>query len=140
MYLRLGEKEKRVEHFVKAAADIQRVTQLNPYYYDAFFQLAWMYINGPEDLRSPEKALSYALRGNELRRDEQPYLSVLGQVYYRLGKLEEARKTLENDFKVENERLKAGDWVFLAMIHHQRGDRIKAEEFYQKARHWREAP
>ena len=62
------------------------------------------------------------------------------QVYYRLGRFDDALKTLDNNAEVESERLKAGDWVFLAMIYQKRGDTAKAQEYYQKARRWREAP
>jgi WD40 repeat protein/Tfp pilus assembly protein PilF/predicted Ser/Thr protein kinase len=133
VYSRLGQVEK-------GEADLKRVIQLNPFHYQAFNQLGWLYLSGPPSFRSPEQALPHALKMAELQPDTQPALSLLGQVYYRLEKLDEARKALENDRPTEKESIKAADWLVLAMIYQRRGESAKAQEYYRKAEHWRQAP
>src|SRR5262249_25756983 len=135
-----SEAYRRLGQFENAAEDLKAVIRLNPFQSDACFDLAWLYLTGPDEWRSPEKALPYARKAVELEPHVQSTVSLLGQVYFRLGKFDEALKTLENDLQVDDEFFKAGDWLFLAIIHQRRGDPATANTYYRQALRWQQAP
>ncbi len=106
----------------------------NPKSADANNNVAWSYVAGPESRRDPNKALPYARKAVELEPKVYTYSNTLGLALYRTKNYSEAIMVLEKLVR-ENEKLAflAYDHCFLAMCHHQLGDRDKARENYRQS-------
>jgi WD40 repeat protein/tetratricopeptide (TPR) repeat protein len=128
-YLQLGEAEK-------AEADFQTVLKSTADNSSGYNNLAWFYVTGPTNLRSPEKALPLALKAVELGKTNHNELNTLGVVYYRLGQLTNAITTLETGIKADTAGGSAHDFFFLAMAYQGLGDTVKAAGFFSKATNW----
>jgi tetratricopeptide (TPR) repeat protein/tRNA A-37 threonylcarbamoyl transferase component Bud32 len=85
----------RMNDYTNAMADLQEALRLNPNYVPALNNLAWVYVTGPKETYSPEKALPLALKAVELSPTNADYLSTLAQAYSRLGREAEAIAILE---------------------------------------------
>jgi len=128
-YLRLGE-------FEKAEADFQTVMELSPDDVTSCNNLAWFYATGPTNCRSPQKALSLALKAVELGRTNYTELNTLGVVYYRLGQWTNAIATLETGIKTDKAGGSAHDFFFLAMSYQRLGRSAQAQDYFAKALEW----
>jgi len=123
----------RVGEHAKAVPDYEKAIALRPDFDSCYNNLAWDYAVGPKDFRSPEKALPLALKAVELTRTNSIQLNTLGVVYYRLGQLANAIKTLEEGIKANKEGGWAEDFLFLAMAHQRLGEAAKAQAYFDKA-------
>jgi tetratricopeptide (TPR) repeat protein len=66
-----------------------------------------------------------------------PYLRALGSALYRAGKPQEAVKRLQ-DATVSRKTPTPAAWIFLAMAHHELGQKNEAKQWLAKARSWLE--
>jgi non-specific serine/threonine protein kinase/serine/threonine-protein kinase len=67
--------------------------------------------------------------------DHHDAWSILGAVYYRVGRLDDAMRTIQTS--VTRPKWKGGDdfdWLVLALIHARRGEMDQARAWYEKAR------
>jgi WD40 repeat protein/serine/threonine protein kinase/tetratricopeptide (TPR) repeat protein len=128
-YLLLGEVEK-------GEADFQTVLDSAPADATAFNNLAWMYVTGPTNCRSPQKALPLALKAVELGKTNSNELNTLGVVYYRLGQVTNAVTAFETGIKANKEGGTAYDFFFLAMSYQRLGKTVMAEATFAKAIKW----
>jgi Tfp pilus assembly protein PilF len=102
----------------------------------AYNGLAWFYVTGPTNSRSPGKALPLALKAVELDKSNYAALNTLGVVYYRLGQFSNAITTLETGIKADSAGGSAHDFFFLAMAYQRLGNSTKAEDYFAKALKW----
>ncbi|HEY5913991.1 MAG TPA: protein kinase [Verrucomicrobiae bacterium] len=100
--------------------------------------LAWYYVTGPKEIRSPSKALPLALKAVELGKTNHNELNTLGVVYYRLGQFTNAVATLELGITTDPAGGSAHDFFFLSMSYQRLGDQTTAEDYYGKALKWLE--
>ena len=132
IYLRLGQTQK-------AADTLETAIQLHPGAgWDAYNNLAWYYVTGPKEIRSPEKALPLALKAVELDKSSEGTLNTLGVVYYRLGQFTNAVEVFKRDSKNQDPLTIAYDGLFLAMSYHRLGETAEAESRYAQAAKWLE--
>lgn len=116
-----------LDRLIPAAVDDgERATALN--------ELAWrLATTEVEQLRHPTEAVEYGRTAVELKPNEGSYWNTLGVAQYRAGDWTDAIESLE-----QSVNLRSGgspyDWLFLAMAHHQLGERSTAEEWFQKSR------
>jgi len=130
VYSRLGQPQK--------AADIlEKAIQLHPDENSLIWNnLAWYYVTGPKEIQSPQKALPLALKALKAGNTNHNELNTLGVVYYRLGQLSNAVRTLEAGIKADKEGGSAHDFFFLAMSYQRLGDSSRAQEYFVKATNW----
>jgi tetratricopeptide (TPR) repeat protein len=87
--------------------------------------LAWLLVTYPDSKRhEPEAAVTYARRAVEL-----------GVAYYRAGRWEDAKTSLEKSMKLRDGG-DSFDWFFLSLVHHKLGQPAKARELCEKAIGW----
>jgi WD40 repeat protein/serine/threonine protein kinase/TPR repeat protein len=124
-----------LENHEQAIGFLEKVVQANDLnLHFACRDLAWIYANGPEKLRDPEKALALAQRAVALKADDPGHLGTLGAVYFRLGRFENAVETLKSASKLNNAPSTAAlQQLFLAMSYQRLGQPIKAAECFQRA-------
>jgi serine/threonine protein kinase/WD40 repeat protein len=97
--------------------------------------LAWTYLTAPEALRDWKAALPVAQKAVQLVPDPM-YRNTLGLAYYRAGRYRQAVETLQPNLKDQVDWALAYDLYFLAMSHHQLGERTRARGFYDLALRW----
>jgi len=124
----------RMDDYEKALGDFGEVTKLDQRL--GLNALAWYYVVGPSNFRSPKKALPLALKAVELSNTNHNELNTLGVVYYQLGQLTNAIATLEGGIKKDSAGGSAHDFFFLAMAYHRLGNAVQAENYYAKAIKW----
>jgi serine/threonine protein kinase/WD40 repeat protein/tetratricopeptide (TPR) repeat protein len=142
--LRRAGNYQRLNDHARALTDLQPLVQgdlqldeeLHPAAAMQFNNMAWRYVTGPDKLRDPNRALSFAKKAVELTPGEWMYLNTLGVVYYRLGRYPEALETLERSLRKSDAQAAAFDLFFLAMCHARRGDRDRARDCYDRAVQW----
>ncbi len=99
--------------------------------------IAWKPANGPRSTRDAERALQLVRRAVKLNPRDAFYLSVLGIIEYRAGRYTESIAILGRSLKAGHGQDDATDLFFMAMAHHQLGDREKARDCYDRAVRWR---
>jgi serine/threonine protein kinase/WD40 repeat protein len=97
---------------------------------DANNQLAWAILTAPEALRDTAKALALAERASELDPGDLAIRNTLGVAFYRAGRHREAADTLGPNLARQKEKFLASDLYFLAMCHHQLGEKALARAYY----------
>src|SRR5262249_50065690 len=115
----------------KAVADLQKALDMSLDQRDQVSvrtALAWIYVVGPAKLRDAGKALPLAERASQLARNDYTCLNVRGIVYYRLGRWDQAVKSLQAAAEVRKEGPTASNLFFLAMTYHQLGKRDEAQK------------
>ena len=108
----------------KAMVDFHKSLDIKPHDVWPLRHLAWIYACGPERLRDPNQALPLARKAVELAPQREVCLTTLGATYYRLKRYDEALATLQQA-SVADEQIREHcvRLFFLAMTHHQLGDR-----------------
>ncbi len=139
--MNLAEVYSRLAQPQKAINVLEKAIELQP---DAdslscYNNLAWLFVTGPAELRSPQKALPLALKAVELGKTNHNELNTLGVVYYRLGQLTNAITTLETGIQADKEGGSAYDFLILAMCYHGLGITTKAQDYFAKATNWMNA-
>jgi tetratricopeptide (TPR) repeat protein len=124
----LGSAYERTGQRPRAVAEFRRVLEIDPDFHAALNYLGYTYAESGENL---EEALSLVGRAVALEPDNGAYVDSLGWAYYRLGRHEQARDTLERAVRLEpadatlQEHL--GD-VYVAL-----GQKERAREAYRRA-------
>jgi tetratricopeptide (TPR) repeat protein len=113
----------------------RKLLETGTYSAGEYNNLAWFYVAGPKPLRDAKKALPLAQKAVEKEPQNSYSLNTLGVVYYRLGKFDQAIKTLDRA-AAGRQGGTAFDYFFLAMSYHHLGQPQKAREYYQKADGW----
>jgi tetratricopeptide (TPR) repeat protein len=134
-----GQSYQHLGEYDKAVADLQQALTMSLDKDDQVTvrtTLAWIYVVGPAKLRDARKALPLAERAAELARNDYACLNVLGIVYYRLGRWDQAVKTLQAAAADRKEGPTASNLFFLAMSYQQLGKRDKARKCYDRAVRW----
>jgi len=88
--------------------------------------------------RDPERAVKLAKQALQYEPESVKHLRLLGIAQYRAGDPTAAIESLHKTMELAN----GGDaqqWLFLAMAHWQKGDRLQARQWYDKAVAWIEA-
>jgi serine/threonine protein kinase/WD40 repeat protein/tetratricopeptide (TPR) repeat protein len=119
-----------------ATADRRRAIDLMP---DDAFQLnqrAWNMLMGPPANRDAAAALKLARRAVALAPREALCVNTLGVAEYRNGLFAQAVVTLESSLALGNDQFDAFDLFYLALAHHNLGNRVKAKDCYQRALVW----
>jgi tetratricopeptide (TPR) repeat protein len=98
--------------------------------------LAWLLATYPDSTRhEPDAAVAYARRAVELAPESGNDWNTLGVAYYRAGKWQDAKSSLERSIN-----LRMGgdsfDWFFLSLVQHKLGRPEEARQWYEKAMHW----
>jgi WD40 repeat protein/Flp pilus assembly protein TadD len=122
----------RLNDYNQAIADLQQALEQDANHADACNLLAWIYLTGPAELRDPSRALVLVQRSVQSRPEERSYRNTLGVAFYRLGELEKAAFTLEQNVKTKHPYM-AFDFVFLAMIRHGMGQHERARTELNRA-------
>jgi tetratricopeptide (TPR) repeat protein len=133
---RRGENLLILREYELAVADLERSLAIQPNQAEAANCLAWVYVAGPETLRDPDKALPLAEPTVSLAPQQSAYLNTLGVAQYRSAMYLSARTTLEKSLQISAGGWDAFDLYFLALCHHQLGDRAKAKECFERAAKW----
>ena len=102
----------------------------------ANYNLAWLLMSGPKELRDAQAHLPLARKAAELEPQSALYLNTLGVALCRKGKYTEAFSVLEKSLAASRGRSDAFDLFFLAMCHHQLGEPAKAKDCYDRAVNW----
>jgi serine/threonine protein kinase/WD40 repeat protein/Tfp pilus assembly protein PilF len=126
----------RVREYSKAIADLEKSLDMDPNHTLALNELAWIYVTGPAEVRSPENALPLAQKAVHLSPNSGNNRNTLGVIHYRLGQFEAAVDELQRAIQDNNGEATADDLFFLAMAHHHLGDAAKARDYYHQALRW----
>jgi eukaryotic-like serine/threonine-protein kinase len=113
----------------------RRALDANPTSAEACNDLAWTILLAPEALRDWKAALPLAQKAVELNNDPM-HRNTLGLAYYRAGRYREAVEALRPNLKDQADSVLVFDFYFLAMSHHQLGERAQARQFYDLAVRW----
>jgi len=98
--------------------------------------LAWLLATYSDPKRrDPEAAVGYARRAVELVPESGNDWNTLGVAYYRAGKWEDAKSSLERSMNLRNGG-DSFDWFFLCLVHHKLGQPEEARQWYEKAMRW----
>jgi serine/threonine protein kinase/WD40 repeat protein/Tfp pilus assembly protein PilF len=120
----------------KALGVLRRATQLDPTHAAAHNNLAWLLLTVPAKFRNPKEALPHARRAVELSTGCFLYQNTLGLALCRNQLFAEAVPVLEKSLQAGKGQADAFDLFFLAMCHHQLGDKDKAKDAYDRAVRW----
>jgi serine/threonine protein kinase len=97
--------------------------------------LAWSLATWPDPKRrDPEVAVHLAKRTTACLPAEAPFWNTLGVAHYRFAQYDDAIAALVKS--VELGGGSAEDWLFLAMAHHQLGNKDEASKQYDQAVAW----
>jgi tetratricopeptide (TPR) repeat protein len=127
---------ERLKEYSKAVADLQKSLEMDPNLAPAHNELAWIYVTGPAEVRSPEKALPLAQKAVYFSQNSGIYRNTLGVVHYRLGQFEAAVDELQRAVQDNKGEATADDLFFLAMSYHHLGELAKARDCYDQALRW----
>ena len=101
--------------------------------------LAWMLASRPDARpHDPARAVIVAREAVALAPADGTYWSTLGVAEYRAGNAKAAAAALEESMKLRPGG-DAYDWLFLAMVRRQLGDRVDARRWYDRSVTWIEA-
>ena len=121
----------------EALAHYDQALRINPDYAQAQISLAKLLATAaPASGGNPGRAVALAERACQLIPDKSAYLTILGMAQYRLGRYEEALKTLERADKLNS----AGtistprDLAFRAMTQHRLGRKEEAKKTFERLR------
>jgi serine/threonine protein kinase/WD40 repeat protein/Tfp pilus assembly protein PilF len=128
-----AEVSQQIENHDLLLEDVERLLVLKPRDAEVNNSLAWIRATGPHRLRDPAKALPHAEAAVGLEPGNALYVNTLGVTLYRLGRYAEAREILEKNAEKQVKEFAAFDLFFLAMCHHQLGDKKKAQSEYEHA-------
>jgi serine/threonine protein kinase/predicted Zn-dependent protease len=97
---------------------------------------AWFLATCPDEtFRDPERALALARRAVERAPQREEFWNTLGAARYRAGEYASAIDAIQQALKLNPEG-DWSDWLFMAMAHEKRGDRVKARECHRRALAW----
>jgi tetratricopeptide (TPR) repeat protein len=97
--------------------------------------LAWRLAVFPREYRDLDRALRLAEQALRQVPTNADFRHTLGTVYYRLGRLDEARTCLEQSLRQTQED--AGwNLLFLALVHHGQGKPVQAKQCFEQALAW----
>jgi WD40 repeat protein/Flp pilus assembly protein TadD len=122
----------------EAVADLEKALTLQPGLRDraeACNSLAWLYANGPAEVRDTGKAVPLAGEAVRLNPWEADHHNTLGLAWFRAGGLNEARGALEKSVAYQTEAT-AWDLYVLAMIHQRQGKAEEARRCYERGNAW----
>jgi tetratricopeptide (TPR) repeat protein len=91
---------------------------------------------GAKAFRDPEAALPLAQRAVKLAGNQADCLNTLGVVYYRLGRWDDAIKTLQAAANCRAEGAGGGELLFLAMSYQKGGRPDAASDQFDRATRW----
>lgn len=126
----------RQHDYEQAVANYRKLLASIPDHAAACNNLAWILVNGPTENRHPDEALTLALRAVALRPHDGNALNTLGVVYYRLGRFDEAVRTLHAAGEHNPDGPTAWDEFFLSMCYARQGDVHRAHASYVRAMRW----
>lgn len=126
----------RTKQHAKAIGDYRKVIELKPADPITYNGLAWIYIMGPTDLRSPEAALPLAQKAIELAPKIWVYQSTLGSIQHCLGKWNESIGTMQLAIASNKTGGTAFEYFVMAMSYHKLGDSKNALECYDLGVAW----
>jgi tetratricopeptide (TPR) repeat protein len=98
--------------------------------------LAWTYVMAPEPLRDMDAALMAAEKAVALAPGDASHRNTLGAVYYRVGRYRDAVEALRPNLRDQQDLALAFDLYFMAMSHHQLGNRDRARDCFDLAQRW----
>jgi serine/threonine protein kinase/WD40 repeat protein/Flp pilus assembly protein TadD len=136
LYLSRSDALMRSRREAEAAADLHKVLELTPKDPLPFNNLAYLYVNGPPELRDPKKALALARQGLRVAPGHWYCRNTLGVAHYRLGQYEPAVVALERSLRESQGERAAFQLYFLAMCYARLDDTAKAQECYDQAARW----
>jgi hypothetical protein len=131
------------EHYLRSIANYEAhaAETLNQPMYRLGFSnslnnLAWLLATYPDfERHDPDAAVDYARRAVELAPDNGNDWNTLGVAYYRAGKWQDAKISLELAMSLRNGG-DSFDWFFLSMIYHKLGQPEEARRWCEKAIGW----
>ncbi len=109
--------------------------QRHPNNFGAAQRLAYIYANGPLALRTPKKGLPLAKKVVRHRPNDGLSLHTLALVYYRLGRYQDAVRTLKKCLRVHR-GYEGLDYLVLAMCHYKLGQLKQAREYHKQSSTW----
>jgi tetratricopeptide (TPR) repeat protein len=127
---------ERLKEYSKAVADLQKSLEMDPNLMLALNELAWIYVTGPAEVRSPDKALRLAQKAVHLSQNSWNNRNTLGVAHFRLGQFEAAVDELQRAIQDNKGEATADDLFFLAMSYHHLGEAAKARNCYDQALRW----
>ena len=122
--------------YESGVTDLRTAVELSPNFDEACNALAWVYATGPDKLRDPVRAVVLGERAVKLRPEIPDYSNTLGIAYYRASRFPEAVTTLTKSLHAGSGQADAYDLYFLALCHHQMGNRAEARDCLDRARTW----
>jgi len=127
---------ERLQDYSKAVVDLEKSLEIDPNLVLALNELAWIYVTGPAEVRSPNKALPLAQKAVHLSPNSWNNRNTLGVVHYRLGQFEAVVDELQRAIQNNNGEATADDLFFLAMSYHHLGEVAKARDYFDQALRW----
>jgi WD40 repeat protein len=115
---------------------LRRAIAKNPKNSQAYNGLAWLYATAPGSLRDTSQAVAMAQKAVQLAPQSPMARNTLGVAFYRAGRYREAIETLQPNLEGQFDRFLPWDLYFLAMSHHQLGEKDKAREYRNWAARW----
>jgi Tfp pilus assembly protein PilF len=135
-YLARAWDHQNLNEYPRAEADLLKALEMDSNNMAACNELAWVYVTGPAEIRSPERALPLAQKTVRKVPTNAAYRNTRGVVYYRLGQFDAAVEDLHRAIQDNKDGATADDLFFLAMSYHRLGDAVKARDCYDEAMHW----
>jgi tetratricopeptide (TPR) repeat protein len=122
----------RLRQYGPCLADYEKMRELDPNFASP---LAWRLAVFPREYRDLDRALRLAEQALRQVPTHADFRQVLGTVYYRLGRLDEARDCFEKCLRQTQED--AGwNLLFLALVHHDQGKPAQAKQCFEQALAW----
>ncbi|MFI5461679.1 MAG: tetratricopeptide repeat protein, partial [Isosphaerales bacterium] len=137
--LSTADREAKVREYAdRAAALLKDAAEAAGDDPEALNGLAWYLATCPDSrLRDPARAVELAGKAIATAPKTPAFWNTLGAAHYRAGAWDEAIKALSRSVELTAGGSPA-DWFFLAMAEWQKGDKVKARSWYDKAVHWME--
>lgn len=128
-----GREYQRNDSHEAAREDWSEATALAPEARDAGYLLARLLVEGPPSVRDPRRALPLALTAADRKPVLDGATGLLGAVYTRLGRFEEAGVLLERSLQTSVGTLRSTDLFFLALARAGKGDPKGADSAFHEA-------
>jgi serine/threonine protein kinase/WD40 repeat protein len=124
------------KRFGPAVADYEASLAIDPQRAEAVNGLAWLLATCPDPkFLAPGRAVGLAEKVVALAPDRGIYWNTLGVARYRAGDWAASIESLSKSMELRDGG-DGFDWFFMAMAHHQQGDRPHANCWFDKADRW----
>jgi WD40 repeat protein/serine/threonine protein kinase/predicted Zn-dependent protease len=98
--------------------------------------VAWLCVIGPAAVADAKRFLTLAEKAQAANPRLANYVHTLGAALYRAGRFDDALRRLRESIQAHGGEGRVFDWLFLAMVHAQRGEPALARKWLDKAVQW----